>query len=85
VASGSVTIGGEVFHAPPGAALSPRRKRLKRALGFVTQDDILFDNLTVRESLDYTAALKLPGSATARVRSPPRGWLGGNSRPHGSA
>lgn len=44
------------------------RKKHKRKVGFVMQDDILFPSLTVRESLEYTARLRLPGSMTIQVR-----------------
>jgi hypothetical protein len=33
-------------------------------MGFVTQDDVLFPNLTVRETLMYAALLRLPNSLT---------------------
>ncbi|CAI5537048.1 unnamed protein product [Closterium sp. Naga37s-1] len=38
----------------------PYSKALKRKLGFVTQDDIFFPHLTVRETLMYAAVLRLP-------------------------
>ena len=40
-----------------GHALS---KRHRRAISYVTQSDLLFDNLTVLETLQYAALLKLP-------------------------
>eukprot|EP00951_Prasinocladus_malaysianus_P028593 scaffold260952_cov39-Prasinocladus_malaysianus.AAC.1 len=36
-------------------------KNLKRKMGFVSQDDLLFGALTVWETLWYTAKLRLPG------------------------
>ncbi|KAI4373129.1 hypothetical protein MLD38_011288 [Melastoma candidum] len=38
----------------------PFSNSLKRATGFVTQDDIMYPNLTVAETLTYTALLRLP-------------------------
>ncbi|CAI5488360.1 unnamed protein product [Closterium sp. Naga37s-1] len=38
----------------------PYSKALKRKLGFVTQEDIFFQHLTVRETLMYAAVLRLP-------------------------
>ncbi|CAK9231345.1 unnamed protein product [Sphagnum troendelagicum] len=37
---------------------------LKRRMGFVTQDDVMFPMLTVRESLLFAALLRLPNSMT---------------------
>ena len=33
-------------------------------MGFVTQDDVLFPHLTVRETLVYAALLRLPSNFT---------------------
>eukprot|EP00002_Diphylleia_rotans_P023681 TRINITY_DN465_c0_g1_i6.p1 TRINITY_DN465_c0_g1~~TRINITY_DN465_c0_g1_i6.p1 ORF type:complete len:605 (+),score=129.58 TRINITY_DN465_c0_g1_i6:3944-5758(+) len=42
----------------------PRTKQIKRYIGFVLQDDILFGDLTVRETLTITALLRLPNTMT---------------------
>ncbi|XP_065846979.1 ABC transporter G family member 22-like isoform X2 [Euphorbia lathyris] len=38
----------------------PYANILKRRIGFVTQDDVVFSNLTVKETLTYAAFLRLP-------------------------
>lgn len=40
---------------------------MARRIGFVTQDDCLFASLTVRESLHYSAALRLPSATMTRA------------------
>lgn len=35
-------------------------KSMRRRIGFVTQDDVLYPHLTVKETLTYTALLRLP-------------------------
>jgi ABC-type multidrug transport system ATPase subunit len=38
---------------------SPRNPRTKRQIGYVMQDDVFFANLTVRQTLEFTAAIRL--------------------------
>ena len=49
--SGSIALNGR-----------PRVKDDKRKIAYVMQDDVLFDNLTVEETLHYGAKLKMPDS-----------------------
>jgi ABC-type multidrug transport system ATPase subunit len=53
LAAGTVLFGGV-----------PRNSRTKRSLGYVMQDDVFFSRLTVRETLDFTAAIRLSGRLT---------------------
>ncbi|PKA52291.1 ABC transporter G family member 22 [Apostasia shenzhenica] len=46
----------------------PYNKSLKRRIGFVTQDDVLFAHLTVRETLTYAALLRLPQTMTKQQK-----------------
>ncbi|KAG6505904.1 ABC transporter G family member 22-like [Zingiber officinale] len=46
----------------------PYSKSLKGRIGFVTQDDVLFAHLTVRETLTYAALLRLPKTMTRRQK-----------------
>ncbi|GAB2215674.1 hypothetical protein Droror1_Dr00020069 [Drosera rotundifolia] len=48
---GSITYNGQPFS-----------NQIKRNMGFVTQDDVLYQHLTVTETLVYTALLRLPNS-----------------------
>ncbi|CAH2040950.1 unnamed protein product, partial [Thlaspi arvense] len=50
---GLITYNGERFS-----------NKMKRNMGFVTQDDVLYPHLTVTETLVYTALLRLPNSLT---------------------
>eukprot|EP00250_Pteridium_aquilinum_P010495 c19427_g2_i1 orf=309-2771(-) len=42
----------------------PYTKNLKRRIGFVTQDDVLYPHLTVKETLTFSALLRLPKRLT---------------------
>ncbi|KAF3785495.1 ABC transporter G family member 22 [Nymphaea thermarum] len=46
----------------------PFSKPLKSRVGFVTQDDVLFPHLTVRETLTYSALLRLPRTLTKQEK-----------------
>ncbi|CAL4912653.1 unnamed protein product [Urochloa decumbens] len=46
----------------------PYGKSLKRRIGFVTQDDVLFTHLTVKETLTYAALLRLPRTMTRQQK-----------------
>lgn len=43
----------------------PRVARTKRHIGYVMQDDVFFSKLTVRETLEFTANVRLPDSISA--------------------
>jgi ABC-type multidrug transport system ATPase subunit len=55
--TGKVTVNGEHFS-----------KAQKRRVGFVLQDDLLYETLTVWETLSFAAALRLPRAMTAAQR-----------------
>ncbi|XP_010917903.1 ABC transporter G family member 22 [Elaeis guineensis] len=57
ILEGSITYNDEQYN-----------KSLKRRIGFVTQDDVLFAHLTVRETLTYTALLRLPKTMTRQQK-----------------
>lgn len=42
----------------------PLNNAVNRSIGFVTQDDVLYPHLTVAETLNYTARLRLPKTLT---------------------
>lgn len=46
----------------------PRSARTKRKIGYVMQDDVFFSKLTVRETLHFTAQVRLPQSFSAEAR-----------------
>lgn len=46
----------------------PFSSSMKRNMGFVTQDDVLYPHLTVAETLVYTALLRLPRTLTRQEK-----------------
>ncbi|KAG4397154.1 hypothetical protein JHK82_027362 [Glycine max] len=61
-------LGGRLSHPISGGSITyndqPYSKFLKSRIGFVTQDDVLFPHLTVKETLTYAARLRLPKAYT---------------------
>ncbi|KAK4478810.1 hypothetical protein RD792_014309 [Penstemon davidsonii] len=57
------TIGGSITYND-----QPYSKYLKSRIGFVTQDDVLFPHLTVKETLSYAARLRLPRTLTKQEK-----------------
>ncbi|KAD3337395.1 hypothetical protein E3N88_32915 [Mikania micrantha] len=61
-------LGGRLTDPAPGGSITynekPYSKFLKSRIGFVTQDDILFPHLTVKETLTYAARLRLSKTLT---------------------
>lgn len=49
-----------------GTDLRSHFNELKSMIGYVPQEDIIYENLTLRRMLYYTAKLKLPGDLSAR-------------------
>ena len=46
----------------------PRNKKTwKKQMGYVMQEDLMFKSLTVRETLQYTALLRLPSKQLTRA------------------
>ncbi|KAG7628226.1 P-loop containing nucleoside triphosphate hydrolase [Arabidopsis thaliana x Arabidopsis arenosa] len=65
-------LGGRFNQQNIGGSVSyndkPYSKHLKTRIGFVTQDDVLFPHLTVKETLTYTALLRLPKTLTEQEK-----------------
>ncbi|XP_071685557.1 ABC transporter G family member 22-like isoform X1 [Rutidosis leptorrhynchoides] len=65
-------LGGRLTDPTPGGAITyndqPYSKFLKSRIGFVTQDDILFPHLTVKETLTYAALLRLTRKLTKQEK-----------------
>lgn len=61
-------LGGRLIQSTGGGSITyndqPYTKFLKSRIGFVTQDDVLFPHLTVKETLVYAARLRLPKAFT---------------------
>ncbi|KAL3623460.1 ABC transporter G member 22 [Castilleja foliolosa] len=61
-------LGGRVRESTDGGSITYNdqsySKSLKSRIGFVTQDDVLFPHLTVKETLTYAARLRLPKTLT---------------------
>ena len=57
---GTVRIDGTELH---------RNARLQSRIGFVPQDDLLFENLTVGENLEYSARLRMPAESPDRIEA----------------
>ncbi|XP_057478934.1 ABC transporter G family member 21-like [Actinidia eriantha] len=55
--SGTISYNGQPFSSP-----------VKRKIGFVSQDDVLYPHLTVFETLAYTALLRLPDKLTTNEK-----------------
>lgn len=61
-------LGGRAKQSATGGSITyndqPYSKSLKSRIGFVTQDDVLYPHLTVKETLTYVARLRLPKTLT---------------------
>lgn len=55
--SGTITYNGKIFS-----------NSMKKSIGFVTQEDILYPHLTVTETLVFTSLLRLPNSFTEKEK-----------------
>ncbi len=51
-----------------GMSLLDNFKYLKAIIGYVPQEDIIYENLTLRRMLEYTAKLKMPDDVSAKER-----------------
>ncbi|KAH1121950.1 hypothetical protein J1N35_005110 [Gossypium stocksii] len=65
-------LGGRLTHSAVAGSVTyndqPYSKFLKSRIGFVTQDDVLFPHLTVKETLTYGALLRLPMTLTKQQK-----------------
>ncbi|GMJ13975.1 Arabidopsis thaliana ATP-binding cassette G22, ATP-binding cassette G22 [Hibiscus trionum] len=65
-------LGGRLVQSAVGGSVTyndqPFSKFLKSRIGFVTQDDVLFPHLTVKETLTYAARLRLPRVLTKQQK-----------------
>ncbi|KAE8735165.1 ABC transporter G family member 22 [Hibiscus syriacus] len=65
-------LGGRLIQSAVGGSVTyndqPYSKFLKSRIGFVTQDDVLFPHLTVKEMLTYAARLRLPKVLTKQQK-----------------
>ncbi|OVA07212.1 ABC transporter-like [Macleaya cordata] len=65
-------LSGRLIESSPGGSITYNdqqySKSLKRRIGFVTQDDVLFPHLTVKETLTYAALLRLPKTLTKQQK-----------------
>ncbi|XP_059646546.1 ABC transporter G family member 22 isoform X2 [Cornus florida] len=65
-------LGGRIKESTTGGSITyndkPYSKFLKSRIGFVTQDDVLFPHLTVKETLTYAALLRLPKTLTKQEK-----------------
>lgn len=65
-------LGGRLREPTAGGLITyndqPYSKFLKSRIGFVTQDDVLFPHLTVKETLTFAARLRLPRTLTRQQK-----------------
>ncbi|KAL4326104.1 hypothetical protein GQ457_11G008540 [Hibiscus cannabinus] len=65
-------LGGRLIQSTVGGSITyndqPYSKFLKSRIGFVTQDDVLFPHLTVKETLTYAALLRLSPALTKQQK-----------------